>query len=148
MRRWLVRDAGRERAVALAGVRGDRFALQSVSPGMVSSRTATALVGLAVSLAVSALAWYYLNTFLLFLFVPFVPFLFSGRGDGAEPGVRTCPRCVRPAKPASQSVAAIARELRSLGPFARRNRAKKPPRGFRTRDASFEYCPRDGTRLE
>ena len=58
---------------------------------MVSSRTATALVGLVASLAVSALAWWYFNTFLLFLVVPFVPFLF--RRHGETPPVKTCPAC-------------------------------------------------------
>lgn len=59
------------------------------------SRTATALVGILVSLLVSAAAWYYYETFLLFLFVPFVPFLLRGRGTGARsvPPERRCPTC-------------------------------------------------------
>jgi len=80
---------------------------------MVDSRVATALIGLALSLLVSALAWYYFGTVLLFLVVPFVPLLLRGRGNGREHPVRECPAC-----------------------------------GFRTADPGFEYCPRDGTRLE
>jgi hypothetical protein len=64
---------------------------------MVSARSATALVGLVASLAVSLALW-------------FVPFLFR-RED--RPPVRECPVC-----------------------------------GFRTRDEGYEYCPRDGHRLE
>jgi hypothetical protein len=63
---------------------------------MVSSRTATALAGLAASLLLSVVAWYYFDTLLLFLFLPFVPFLFRGSSSArAEPDreVRECPRC-------------------------------------------------------
>lgn len=82
---------------------------------MVSSRTATALVGLAASLLVSVAAWYYFETLLLFLFVPFVPLLLRGRRDAGTggPAVRECPAC-----------------------------------GFRTAEPGFDFCPRDGTRLE
>ena len=88
---------------------------------MVGSRWLTATAGLVVSLLLSAAAWYYFETFLLFLFVPFVPFLLRGRTDsGAANGddstvrsVRRCPAC-----------------------------------GFRTANSDFEYCPRDGSRLE
>lgn len=76
------------------------------------SRTATALAGLLLSLAVTAVLYYYTESFLFFLFVPFVPFLFR-RGGDEHPSVRECPTC-----------------------------------GYRTRDESFEFCPRDGTRLE
>jgi hypothetical protein len=80
------------------------------------SRTATAVVGLVASLAVSVALWYYFGTFLFFLFVPFVPFLFRG-GDQEheewERRVRRCPTC-----------------------------------GFETERDDFDYCPRDGTRLE
>jgi hypothetical protein len=79
---------------------------------MVDSRLATAAVGLLASLAVSVALWLYFDTFLFFLLVPFVPFLF-GRGERAAPPVRECPVC-----------------------------------GFRTRDEEFDYCPRDGHRLE
>lgn len=82
---------------------------------MVGSRTLTAVVGLLASLAVSAAAWYYFGTFLLFLFVPFVPVLLQ-RGateSSTRPASRECPVC-----------------------------------GFRTDDPTYEYCPRDGTRLE
>lgn len=59
------------------------------------SRYATALIGIALSLFVSALAWWYLDTVLFFLLVPFVPFLFlrGGRDATADPPVRECPAC-------------------------------------------------------
>ena len=63
---------------------------------MVSSRTATALVGVLASLVVSIALWYYFDTFLFFLFVPFVPFLLRGSGgdpDERRPGVAECPAC-------------------------------------------------------
>jgi hypothetical protein len=63
---------------------------------MVGARTATALGGLVGSLAVSVLLWLYFETLLLFLFVPFVPFLFRGVGGGSEPQepqFRECPEC-------------------------------------------------------
>ncbi|WP_255194103.1 hypothetical protein [Natronobeatus ordinarius] len=64
---------------------------------MLGSRTITALVGLSAGLVVSVGAWIYFETMLLFLFLPFVPFLVAGRGDNRrderqEPG-RACPRC-------------------------------------------------------
>lgn len=77
---------------------------------MLSSRSATAIAGLAASLAASALLWYYFDTFLFFLFVPFVPFLFR---DGEQPPVKECPVC-----------------------------------DFRTRSEEYDYCPRDGHRLD
>ncbi|UPW00599.1 hypothetical protein M0R88_00505 [Halorussus gelatinilyticus] len=43
------------------------------------SRTATAAVGLGASLAVSVAVWYYFDTLLVFLVVPFVPILFRRR---------------------------------------------------------------------
>jgi hypothetical protein len=58
---------------------------------MVGSRTATAAVGLVASLAVSVAVWYYFDTLLVFLLVPFVPVLFGRGGD--DPPVRTCPAC-------------------------------------------------------
>lgn len=58
---------------------------------MVGSRTATAAVGLAASVAVSVAAWYYLDTLVAFLLLPFVPILFS-RGDDDAPR-RDCPVC-------------------------------------------------------
>lgn len=48
---------------------------------MVGSRTATALVGIAVSLAVSVAAWVYFDTLLVFLIVPIVPLLLRGGRD-------------------------------------------------------------------
>lgn len=84
---------------------------------MVGSRTLTALAGLVISLAVSAVVWKVFGVPFLFFAVPFVPVLFSRRlrgGDGAtERPVRECPAC-----------------------------------GFRTADPRFDYCPRDGTRLD
>jgi len=77
---------------------------------MVSSRTATAAVGLVASLAVSVLLWYYFDTFLFFLVVPFVPFLFR---SGDQPPVKACPVC-----------------------------------DFRTRNEAYDYCPRDGHKLD
>lgn len=60
---------------------------------MVSSRTATALVGLVASLAISAAAWLYFDTLLLFLLVPFVPLLFRRQLGGERPPVKRCPAC-------------------------------------------------------
>jgi hypothetical protein len=61
---------------------------------MLGSRTVMAAVGVVVSLLVSVALWWYFETFVFFLFLPFVPFLF--RRDGAEDEaevVRECPRC-------------------------------------------------------
>lgn len=83
---------------------------------MVGSRTLTALVGLLLGIVVSVLLWWYLGTLLVFLLVPFVPFLFRGVGGksgGKPPERRTCPQC-----------------------------------GFQTGNDEYEYCPRDGRRLE
>ena len=83
---------------------------------MVGSRTLTAAVGLAIGLAISVLAWVYWDTLLLFVFLPFVPFLFWRPGsqcDAPTSHPRECPVC-----------------------------------GFQTRNPEFEYCPRDGHRLE
>ncbi|MFC6864149.1 hypothetical protein ACFQGE_11860 [Halomicroarcula sp. GCM10025817] len=60
---------------------------------MAGSRTLTALVGLGVSLAVTVALWWYFDTLLVFLLVPFVPFLFRGMGREETPPVRECPRC-------------------------------------------------------
>ena len=84
---------------------------------MAASRTITALVGLIASLALSAAIYVATGSLLLFVFVPFVPFVLSrslgGKGDQEEtPPVRECPEC-----------------------------------GFRARDPGFDYCPRDGRRL-
>lgn len=57
------------------------------------SRTATAIAGLLVSVVVTLAAWYYFDTLLVFLLLPFVPILFRGRDDGERPSVRTCPQC-------------------------------------------------------
>lgn len=64
---------------------------------MVGSRTLTALVGLVGSFVASVVLWWYFNTILFFLFIPFVPFLFKGIGGGESETraqrVRTCPEC-------------------------------------------------------
>ncbi|WP_254822858.1 hypothetical protein [Haloglomus halophilum] len=57
------------------------------------SRLLTAAVGLLASLLVSVAAYVYFDTLLLFLFLPFVPFLFRGGDEHDEPPVRTCPAC-------------------------------------------------------
>jgi len=81
---------------------------------MVGSRTLTAAIGLAGSLAVTVALWWYLDTLAVFLFLPVVPFLFRGWGDEPERApAKTCPRC-----------------------------------DFRSHNDEFDYCPRDGTRLE
>ena len=77
---------------------------------MVSSRTATAALGIVLSLAVSLLLWWQFNTILIFLFVPLVPILFR---TGTEPPVKECPVC-----------------------------------DFRTRNEAYDYCPRDGHKLD
>ncbi len=64
---------------------------------MVGSRTLTALLGVAVSLAISVVLYVYTGWLLFFLFVPFVPFLFRAGGSGAapveRPPAKACPRC-------------------------------------------------------
>lgn len=64
---------------------------------MVGSRALTALAGLLVSLAVSVVIYLQTGSLLLFLFVPFVPFLFSSSlrrdGDDERPPPRACPEC-------------------------------------------------------
>jgi hypothetical protein len=59
---------------------------------MVSARTATAAAGLVASLGGSLALWWYFETLLVFLFLPFVPFLFRGR-KREDPPVRECPVC-------------------------------------------------------
>jgi hypothetical protein len=63
----------------------------------VRSRLLTAAVGLLASVVVSVVAYVYLDTLLLFLVVPFVPFLFRGLEKGGaaeeEPAGRECPAC-------------------------------------------------------
>ncbi|WP_135304238.1 hypothetical protein [Haloarcula amylovorans] len=61
---------------------------------MVGSRTATALVGLLVSLFVTAALWWYFDSLFVFLFLPFVPFLFRGLSeDESDRRVKQCPQC-------------------------------------------------------
>jgi hypothetical protein len=77
---------------------------------MLAARSATALVGLLGSLAVSLVLWFAYDVPAFLVVVPFVPFLFGRR---ERPPVRECPAC-----------------------------------GFQTREGDYEYCPRDGRRLE
>ncbi|WP_225333388.1 hypothetical protein [Halomicrobium urmianum] len=84
---------------------------------MFGSRTLTAAIGLVGSLLLSAVLWWYFDALAVFLFLPFVPFLFRRAGGGGRAGgstvtYRECPQC-----------------------------------GFRTADPDYEYCPRDGARL-
>ncbi|MFB6354347.1 MAG: hypothetical protein ABEJ92_09700 [Halobacteriales archaeon] len=60
---------------------------------MVSSRTATAAAGVVLSLAISVAAWVYLDTLLLFLVVPFVPFLFRRGREAERTPTSRCPDC-------------------------------------------------------
>lgn len=55
------------------------------------ARLATALVGLAASLALSVLLWQQFGAVVLFVFLPFVPLLFDREGERSR--TRTCPRC-------------------------------------------------------
>jgi len=64
---------------------------------MMSSRILTALAGLAISVVVSVAIYLYTGSLLVFLFVPFVPFLFRGFvGEderATQPELRECPQC-------------------------------------------------------
>ena len=80
---------------------------------MVGSRHATAAVGFVGSLLVSAVLWWYFETLLVFLLVPFVPILFRRFGDDRPEVVQECPHC-----------------------------------GFQGTSDAYDYCPRDGSRLE
>lgn len=77
------------------------------------SRTVTAAVGLLASLLLSVAVWWYFNSLVLFLVVPFVPFLLRGGEKRVVPETRRCPAC-----------------------------------GFETTNDAYDYCPRDGRRLE
>ncbi len=79
---------------------------------MLSARTATAVTGLLASVVVTVALWWYFDTLLVFLFLPFIPFLFQNRDRERSP-VRECPVC-----------------------------------DFQTRDEEYNYCPRDGHRLD
>ncbi|MEF8979954.1 MAG: hypothetical protein V5A39_13985 [Haloarculaceae archaeon] len=57
---------------------------------MVSARSAIALVGFLVSLALSVALWFWFEIPAFLIVVPFVPFLFR-RED--RPPVRECPVC-------------------------------------------------------
>lgn len=58
---------------------------------MVGARTVTAAAGLLVSVLLSVAVWYYFDTLLVFLLLPFVPLLWRRGGD--DPPVRECPSC-------------------------------------------------------
>lgn len=63
---------------------------------MVGSRTWTAMVGLVASLVVSVGLWFVFDTLLVFLFLPFVPFLFRGGGvllDSGQSSAKACRVC-------------------------------------------------------
>jgi hypothetical protein len=59
----------------------------------VGSRTATTVIVALASLALSVALAVLLDFFLLFLVVPFVPFLFADDTDADETEVRQCPVC-------------------------------------------------------
>jgi hypothetical protein len=104
---------------------------------MVGSRVVTALAGLAVSLLVSVAAWLYLDTLLVFLFVPLVPFLLGTAGRGAV-GADT-----------DTDPGAHADITADVGTAEDRQSVLRCPAcGFETRDPEFDYCPRDGRRLQ
>jgi len=86
---------------------------------MVSSRSLTAVAGLVASLLISVVLWWYTGALFLFLFVPFVPFLFRGFAGGGQSSEREPPEQLR-----------------------------CPECGFSTRNQEYEYCPRDGQPLE
>lgn len=60
---------------------------------MVSARIGTALLGLVLSLGLSVVLWQYFGSPVFFLFVPFVPFLFSRGRDAERPPVQECSTC-------------------------------------------------------
>ncbi|MCG1003465.1 MULTISPECIES: hypothetical protein [Halobacterium] len=60
---------------------------------MVSSRTATAAVGVLASVAVSVAAWVFFDVAVFFLAVPLIPLLFRRRTEESEPTVYECPEC-------------------------------------------------------
>ncbi len=60
---------------------------------MVSSRTATAAVGVLASLAISVAAWVVFDTAVFFLAVPLIPLLFRRRTEEPESAVYECPNC-------------------------------------------------------
>ena len=60
---------------------------------MVGSRIVTAAAGLVASLVVTVALWWYFDTLLVFLLVPFIPLLFRGLGDDSPTIVQECPHC-------------------------------------------------------
>ena len=109
---------------------------------MAGSRTITALAGLIVGLTISLALTYYLgNVFVLFLFVPFIPFLFQWRRRTGSDG-----RTDDTGHPNGEQWASDTANRRES---RKRHGLRTCPRcGFQTRDREHRYCPRDGTRLE
>ena len=60
---------------------------------MVGSRTVMTLAGVLGSVVLSVLLYAYTGSILLFLFIPFVPFLLLRGDEDDGPPVRTCSRC-------------------------------------------------------
>lgn len=61
---------------------------------MVDSRVLTAAVGLLASVAVSLFAYWWFDTLLVFLVLPFLPILFRRGADADQRAhVRECPEC-------------------------------------------------------
>ncbi len=61
---------------------------------MVGARSATAAVGIIASFFISVILWWFFETALVFLFVPFVPFLFRRyTNEAPEDSIRNCPTC-------------------------------------------------------
>ncbi|MFB6106834.1 MAG: hypothetical protein ABEJ70_07665 [Halobacteriaceae archaeon] len=57
------------------------------------TRLVTALLGTALSLAISAALWHWFGVPFAVLFVPFVPIFFWRSGGEDRPPVRECPAC-------------------------------------------------------
>lgn len=60
---------------------------------MVGARAATAIAGIVGSVLVSLAAWWYFDTLLVFLVVPFVPILLHRGSAVRRPPRRQCPVC-------------------------------------------------------
>lgn len=57
------------------------------------TRWLVALVGLAISIAISVLAWALFGTLLLFLFIPFIPLFALKWPRQTSTARKRCPRC-------------------------------------------------------
>lgn len=58
---------------------------------MTGSRSISALAGLGLGLAVSAAVWYFFDTVLLFVFLPFIPIWFWRQSPDRP--LKECPTC-------------------------------------------------------